>query len=160
MLQKNSVTEQSIQKIELGFDRKTRFAGYIDQEKNIAIKELLQSNLFCLKGQEDKGPLSCKLSLIEHNLIFEIKDILGRKTHLTLPIKPFRRLIKDYFLICESFMSVSKEGNLHKIEAIDHARQAIHNEGAEMLKRALKDKAITDMNTARRLFTLICILHV
>ena len=79
---------------------------------------------------------------------------------IPLPVISFRRIIKDYFHVCESYFDAIKTASPSKIEAIDMGRRGLHNEGSELLKERLKDKAETDFDTARRLFTLMCILHI
>ncbi len=77
-----------------------------------------------------------------------------------LPLAPFRGIVKDYFLICESYYSAIKRASPAQIEAIDMGRRGLHNEGSELLRERLADKVAVDLNTARRLFTLLCVLHI
>ena len=107
------------------------------------------------------GPYRVLLSLREANLIFAVSDEQGaRQSEITLSMRPFRRLIKDYFLICDSYFQAIKSASPSRIEAIDMGRRGLHNEGAEKLTDALADKIRVDAETARRLFTLICVLHI
>jgi uncharacterized protein (UPF0262 family) len=101
------------------------------------------------------------MSLRESNLIFTLADEPARKrSEITVSMRPFRRLIKDYFLICDSYFQAIKHASPSRIEAIDMGRRGLHNEGAEKLRDALADKILVDDETARRLFTLICVLHI
>jgi uncharacterized protein (UPF0262 family) len=107
-----------------------------------------------------EGPYKLFLSVRERRLVFEIKteanDPAG-EFHLSLG--PFRQVVKDYFLICESYFDAVKTAAPSQIETIDMARRGIHNEGANVLQERLEGKAVVDHDTARRLFTLICVLH-
>jgi uncharacterized protein (UPF0262 family) len=101
------------------------------------------------------------LSLREANLIFAVSDDSGaHQAEVTLSMRPFRRIIKDYFLICDSYFQAIKSASPSRIEAIDMGRRGLHNEGAEKLADALAGKIMVDAETARRLFTLLCVLHI
>ena len=100
------------------------------------------------------------LSMVERKLVFDIRQENGDKVHaFILSISPFRGIIRDYFMICESYYSAIKTQTPHQIEAIDMARRGIHNEGSSLLAERLEGKVEVDFDTARRLFTLICALH-
>jgi len=136
----------------------------IEQERRVAIFDLLEDNTFDLPGRDDRkvpdGPYKLKLAIRERRLVFDIttkKDVKAAEFHLSL--QPFRQVVKDYFQICESYFDAVKKLPPSQIEAIDMARRGIHNEGARVLQERLTDKADVDMGTARRLFTLICVLH-
>ena len=123
-----------------------RWSREVEHERQVAVFDLLERNAFALEGGF-AGPYRVELSLRDANLVFAVEAENGaEKTELVLPMRPFRRLIKDYFLIC--------------IEAIDMGRRGLHNEGAEKLADALAGKVRVDDETARRLFTLVCVLHV
>jgi uncharacterized protein (UPF0262 family) len=107
------------------------------------------------------GPYRVRLSLRESNLVFTIDEQSGaHQAEIALSMRPFRRLIKDYFLICESYFEAIRTASPSRIEAIDMGRRGLHNEGAEKLADALAQKIKVDGETARRLFTLVCVLHV
>ncbi len=136
----------------------------IEQERRVAIFDLLEDNSFDLPEREGKsgpnGPYKLILSIRERRLVFDIltqKDAKAAEFHLSLG--PFRQVVKDYFQICESYFDAVKKLPPSQIEAIDMARRGIHNEGARVLQERLEGKAEIDIDTARRLFTLICVLH-
>ncbi len=136
----------------------------IEQERKVAIFDLLEDNSFTLPAREDRevpaGPYRMLLAIRERRLVFEIaqedETALGA-FHLSLG--PFRQVVKDYFQVCENYFDAVKKLPPSKIEAIDMARRGIHNEGARVLQERLEGKAEVDLDTARRLFTLICVLH-
>ena len=109
----------------------------------------------------DGGPYRLRLSVEENRLIFDIR-LEGDEEHgkVMLSLTPFRRIIKDYFLICESYYDAIKSAAPAQIEAIDMGRRGLHNEGSTLLKERLSGKIDMDFDTARRLFTLICVLHI
>ena len=136
----------------------------IEQERKVAMFDLLENNSFALPKREDRevpqGPFRLGLSIKERRLVFDLKledETPAGEFHLSLG--PFRQVVKDYFQICESYFEAVKRLPPAQIEAIDMARRGIHNEGAEVLQERLKNKAIIDKDTSRRLFTLICVLH-
>ena len=136
----------------------------IEQERRVAIFDLLEDNSFDLPARQDrdvpKGPYRLELSIRERRLVFDLKtesDDPAAEFHLSLG--PFRQVVKDYFQICESYFDAVKKLPPSQIEAIDMARRGIHNEGARVLQERLEGKAELDIDTARRLFTLICVLH-
>lgn len=135
--------------------------GSADQEheRAIAVYDLIEDNSFALVGHE-AGPYALHISLVDARLVFEIKDSEGVViiTHI-LSLTPFRRILKDYFLICESYYAAIRTATPSRIEAIDMGRRGLHNEGALLLAERLKGKIETDADTARRLFTLITALH-
>ena len=136
----------------------------VEQERRVAMFDLLEENSFDLVSRDDRpvpeGPYKLHLSVRERRLVFEIKteanDPAG-EFHLSLG--PFRQVVKDYFMICESYFDAVKTAAPSQIETIDMARRGIHNEGANVLQERLEGKAVVDHDTARRLFTLICVLH-
>lgn len=131
-----------------------------EHERRIAMFDLLESNAFAVKD-EDRGPYRLHLSVDDGRLVMAVRDEAGAEvlTH-PLSLSPVRRLIKDYFLICESYYAAIRDATPMQIEAIDMGRRGLHNEGAEALAKALESKFSIDFETARRLFTLICALHV
>jgi uncharacterized protein (UPF0262 family) len=126
----------------------------------VAVFDLLERNTFELVNGF-AGPYQVELSLREANLIFTVEDAAReQRSEVTLSMRPFRRLIKDYFMICESYFQAIRSASPSRIEAIDMGRRGLHNEGAEKLADALEAKIKVDGETARRLFTLVCVLHV
>jgi uncharacterized protein (UPF0262 family) len=137
-----------------------RWSREVEHERQVAIFDLLERNVFELEGGF-AGPYRVELSLREANLIFKVTDAAGAKaTDVALSMRPFRRLIKDYFMICESYFQAIRTATPSRIEAIDMGRRGLHNEGAEKLAAALGGKIRIDGETARRLFTLVCVLHI
>ncbi|WP_084419464.1 UPF0262 family protein [Henriciella litoralis] len=130
-----------------------------EHERRVAIFDLIEENTFGINEHEG-GPYVLHLSMIERKLVFDIRLEDQTKVHaFILSISPFRGLIRDYFMICESYYSAIKTQSPHQIEAIDMARRGIHNEGSTLLAERLEGKIDVDFDTARRLFTLICALH-
>jgi len=130
-----------------------------EHEKTVAIADLLDDNSFeplCMSG----GPYSLHLSIAEGRLIFDIESEKGDKAKAVLSIAPLRGVIRDYFMICESYYEALGSTGARKIEAIDMGRRGVHNEGSEELQALLKERIKVDFPTARRLFTLICVLHI
>jgi uncharacterized protein (UPF0262 family) len=131
-----------------------------EHERAIAIYDLIEDNYF-KPADIEAGPYSLTLRLEDNRLIFEIGSADGRPlTEVALPMTPFRTIVKDYFMICESYYSAIKRATPAQIEAIDVGRRGLHNEGSETLRERLAGKIEIDNGTARRLFTLICILHL
>ena len=136
----------------------------IEQERKVAIFDLMEDNSFALPPREGKelpdGPYRLRLGIAEKRLVFDIATEDGdRAGEFHLSLGPFRQVVKDYFQICESYFDAVKKLPPSQIEAIDMARRGIHNEGARVLQERLDGKAEVDLDTARRLFTLICVLH-
>ena len=131
----------------------------VEHERAIAIYDLIEENLFEPSG-DDGGPYKLRIALAENRLVLDVAREDGSPVivHM-LSLTPFRRVVKDYFLICESYYSAIKTESPSRIEAIDMGRRGLHNEGSELLVERLKDKINIDFDTARRLFTLICALH-
>ena len=137
-----------------------RWSREVEHERQVAVFDLLERNAFALEGGF-AGPYRVELSLRDANLVFAIEAENGAEaTELVLPMRPFRRLIKDYFLICNSYFEAIRKASPSRIEAIDMGRRGLHNEGAEKLADALAGKVRVDDETARRLFTLVCVLHI
>ncbi len=136
----------------------------IEQERRIAIFDLLEGNMFRpLREHADNyaGPYRLKLSVEEGRLVIEIAREDGTPLEaLILGMARFRRPIRDYFAICDSYFQAIKVSTPTQIETIDMARRGIHNEAADLLKERLDGKIEIDFDTARRLFTLICVLHI
>ena len=132
----------------------------IEHERKVAIYDLLQQNRFALAGKAS-GPFRVRLGIEAGQLMIDVADDSGSPLQrIPLALAPFRRIIKDYFVICESYYDAIKTDSPSKIEAIDMGRRGLHDEAAEMLQERLAPFAELDRDTARRLFTLICVLHV
>jgi uncharacterized protein (UPF0262 family) len=131
----------------------------IDHERQVAIYDLLEQNSFAPVGHES-GPYALHLSITGSRLVFDIRTEDGQPVvaHL-LSLTPLRRIVKDYYTICDSYYQAIRTATPDKIEAIDMGRRAVHNDGSRILMERLKGKVTVDIDTARRLFTLICVLH-
>ena len=129
-----------------------------EQERQIAIFDLLEENHFHPEGAEC-GPYDLKMGLVENRLVLDVRGPSYERRHI-LSLSPFRGLIKDYFLICESYFKAIRNAPPSQIETLDMSRRGVHNEGSEILKERLADKIEVDFDTARRLFTLLCVLHL
>ena len=137
-----------------------RWSREVDHERQVAIFDLLERNSFELVDGFS-GPYRIGLSLREANLVMAITDQTQKQhTEISLSTRPFRKLIKDYFLVCESYFEAIRSASPSRIEAIDMGRRGLHNEGALLLVDALNGKIRIDEETARRLFTLVCVLHI
>jgi uncharacterized protein (UPF0262 family) len=132
----------------------------IEQEREIAIYDLLESNSFTPVGSNG-GPYNLVLAIEENRLVFDIRlsdDTPHGKVMLSLT--PFRRVVKDYFLVCEGYYKAIRNAPPSQIEALDMGRRGLHDEGSKVLQQRLAGKIELDFDTARRLFTLICVLHL
>jgi uncharacterized protein (UPF0262 family) len=145
--------------IELDAGSIVRWSAEVEHERRVAIFDLLERNHFRLEDGPD-GPYRLVISLRETTLVLDIEGGDGARVELGLAMRPFRRLIKDYFLICESYHDAIRQATPRRIEAIDMARRGLHDEGSTMLREALGGRARLDHDTARRLFTLVCVLHI
>jgi uncharacterized protein (UPF0262 family) len=146
--------------IELDEKSVVRRTREIEQEREIAIYDLLEGNEFRPSGSEG-GPYNLKLGVEENRLVFDIRLEDGaRHGRVLLSLTPFRRVIKDYFLICDSYFKAIRNAPPSQIETLDMSRRSVHNDGSKLLRERLKGKIAVDHDTARRLFTLICVLHL
>ena len=148
--------------IHIQLDEKTmvRRAAEVEHERAVAIYDLLEENYFAPNG-DFTGPYALHIRLEDNRLIFDVRaEDGGPLTEVPLPLKTFQSVVKDYFLICESYFSAIKKSTPSQIEAIDMGRRGLHNEGSELLRERLVGKIDIDFDTARRLFTLICVLHI
>ena len=133
--------------------------GLLSCERNTAQHDLINTGKFNVLAHP-QGPYDIVLSIEEHRLVLRIRNTDGHDLPmLVLSLKPYRRVIEDYFLIIASYEEARRNGVLQKLETIDMARRGLHNEGAELLRERLADKIDMDFETARRFFTLICALH-
>jgi uncharacterized protein (UPF0262 family) len=135
-----------------------RNTAEVEHERKVAIFDLLENNSFALDGGVE-GPYRLKLSITENRLCFDIECTSSEPVTFMLSLSPFSKLIKDYFLVCESYYDAIKTAPPSRIEALDMGRRGLHDEGSHLLIDRLKGKVTTDFETARRLFTLICALH-
>lgn len=152
----------SIGSIQLDIGKSTLLSPEIEQERQAAVTDLLAENRFVVRDLP-QGPYDLSLSVMEGRLHFRITPQSGgddAESHLTIPLSPLKSLMKDYFLICESYYDALKSANCSRVEAIDMGRRGLHNEASEVLIGLLGERVETDQETARRLFTLICVMHL
>ncbi len=151
---------QRIKDLELDERSVIRRSPDVEHERAVAIFDLLEENYFD-PADCAPGPYHVRLSLVESRLVIDIKDEGSQALkRVSLSLVPFRRLVKDYFAVCETYFEAIKTASPSKIEAIDMGRRGLHNEGSELLRERLDGKIAIDHNTARRLFTLLCVLHI
>lgn len=152
--------DHKIAKITLDERSVVRRSADIEHERAIAIFDLLEDNVF--KPVADLGgPYHLHLGIEENRLVLDIRDIKDNSLErIVLPLTPFRGIVKDYFLVCETYFNAIRSSSPSRIEAVDMGRRALHNEGSELLRERLADRVEIDLNTARRLFTLLCVLHI
>lgn len=130
----------------------------IEHEREVAIFDILENNSFQPEGH-DGGPYKLTLAIVEDRLSFAISEEGTEAFTFVLSLSPLRRVMKDYFLICESYHEAIRTATPSRIQSIDMGRRGLHNEGSQVLMERLKGKVAIDNDTARRLFTLICALH-
>lgn len=131
----------------------------IEREKKVAIFDLLEGNHFAPRDHD--GPFRILLRVEDNRLAIDLRDADGEQLEtVRLGLARFRRPIRDYFAICESYFKAVRSEAPKGIETIDMARRGVHNDAAELLRECLNDRIDMDFDTARRLFTLICILHI
>ena len=138
-----------------------RYRPEIEHERKVAIYDLLDSNYFAPKDL-DRGPYRVRLSVSDTNrLVIDINDGNDQPLRqIFVSLMSLRRVVKDYFKICESYFDALQKRTVQQLESIDMARRGLHDEGADLLIERLADKIDMDADTARRLFTLICVLHI
>ena len=134
----------------------------LEIERHRAISDLLESNSFRLKEPADaEGPYRLLLTLNGDRMVIAVScDKTGHEAEMPLPLSGFRSIIRDYTIVCDNFYKTARAGEIHRLEAIDHGRRSIHDEGAEKLIETLENHVILDKLTARRLFTLLYVLHM
>ena len=130
----------------------------VEHERAVAIFDLLERNDFLPEGAE-AGPYDLKLSCVENRLAFEVSGPGYERTHV-LSLSPLKRTIRDYLMICESYYEAIRHASPNQIEALDMGRRGLHDEASELLRERLAGKITVDRDTARRLFTLVCALHL
>jgi len=148
--------------VHVALDERTvlRRSPEVEHERRVAIFDILEQNRFCPDGHEG-GPYRLHLAVVEGRLVFDIRDTADRPvTQVVLAVTPFKRIIREYFMVCESYYAAIKNAPPSRIEALDMARRGLHNDGSALLMERLQGKILTDPDTARRLFTLICVLHI
>lgn len=151
---------QRIADLVLDDDRRIRLSPQVEHERRVAIHDLLQENSFEPVGGFE-GPFIVHLGLQSGGLIFNVNDATDTPlVSFAMPLGDFRSLIKDYFVVCESYFNAIKTLSPSQIEAIDMGRRGLHNEGSQLIRDRLADKAGIGTDTARRLFTLLCVLHI
>ena len=132
----------------------------VEHERAVAIYDLLEDNTFAPNDEEEQGPFALHLSITGARLAFEIRRADGTPVvaHL-LSLTPLRRVVKDYYTVCDSYYTAIRTATPDRIEALDMGRRSLHDEGSKLLMERLSRKVTLDFDTARRLFTLICVLH-
>jgi uncharacterized protein (UPF0262 family) len=150
-----------LDRVVLDGESPTNLSPYIEADREQAVADLAAANHFApLIGTTKAGPYALHLSIQEGRLVFDIRDVAGQPlTAIGLALGPFRRLMKDYQLLVDSHIKAVEEGREARIQAIDMGRRGLHNEGADLMTQRLAGKIDIDFDTARRLFTLVCVLH-
>lgn len=153
---------ECIQAVHLDEKTLVRRRAEVEHERKVAIYDLLEENYFHVLDEAITGPYSLHLSIDGDKLCLDINDVAEQPLMRTFfSLKGFRSIVREYFMVCESYYSAIRTATPSQIEAIDMGRRGLHNEGAEMLRERLSEKAIeVDKDTARRLFTLVCVLHI
>jgi uncharacterized protein (UPF0262 family) len=156
-----AVTTSRLDRVILDGDSPNNLSPFIEADREQAVADLAAANHFApLIGTDNPGPYALHLSIQEGRLIFDIRSAAGdRLTAIGLALGPFRRLVKDYQLLVDSHIKAVEEGREQRIQAIDMGRRGLHNEGADLMTQRLAGKIDIDFDTARRLFTLVCVLH-
>jgi uncharacterized protein (UPF0262 family) len=158
-------TKNRIANIVLDERTVVRRSADVEHERAVAIFDLLEENQFTPKAPPApggvEGPFNLHLSIQDNRLVFDIRDAADAELcRVPLSLMPFRRIVKDYFTICESYFAAIKSAPPSQIEAIDMGRRGLHNEGSELLRDLIAQQIDIDFDTARRLFTLVCVLHI
>jgi uncharacterized protein (UPF0262 family) len=149
-----------IERVVLDRKMRVRYSPAVEHELRVALYDLAEDNRFDL-GDGLPGPYVLHLGVEDNRLIFDVRDAEGGElTRFNLPLTPFRSVIRDYFTVCDSYYAAIKSARPTQIEAIDMGRRGLHNEGAALLRERLSGRAAVDEDTARRLFTLLCVLHI
>jgi uncharacterized protein (UPF0262 family) len=156
-----AVTAARLDRVILDGDAPNNLSPYIEADREQAVADLAAANHFApLVGTSAPGPYVLHLSIQEGRLLFDIRDAADDPlTAVGLALGPFRRLMKDYQMLVDSHIKAVEEGREQRIQAIDMGRRGLHNEGAELMTQRLGGKIDIDFDTARRLFTLVCVLH-
>ncbi len=153
-------SDQRIAKIVLDERSVVRRNADIEHERAVAIFDLLEENSFAPVSSA-AGPFHLHLGIEENRIVLDVRSAEEAAIErILLPLTAFRGIIKDYFLVCETYFNAIRTQSPSRIEAIDMGRRALHNEGSEVLRERLAERVTIDLNTARRLFTLVCVLHI
>jgi uncharacterized protein (UPF0262 family) len=157
----SAATASRLDRVILEGESPNNLSPYIEADREQAVADLAAANHFApLIGTDVAGPYALHLSIQEGRLIFDIRDVAGDPLiAVGLALGPFRRLMKDYQMLVDSHIKAVEEGREQRIQAIDMGRRGLHNEGAELMTQRLAGKIDIDFDTARRLFTLVCVLH-
>jgi len=132
----------------------------VEHERKVALYDLLEENHFHLIGGPD-GPYVLRLSIEDNRLAFDVRDVADQPLkQFILALSPFRSIVREYLMVCDSYYKAIKSSSPSQIEAIDMGRRGLHNDGSDLLAQRLQEKVELDTNTARRLFTLVCVLHI
>ena len=153
----DSTSRQRLQSVDIDETSLAAASRDVEHERQVAIFDLLEENLFAPDGAEG-GPYDLRLSLVDGRLVLDISGPTYVRRHM-LSLSPFRTIVRDYFMICESYYTAIRQSTPSQIEALDMGRRGLHDEGSRLLRERLTGKVETDHDTARRLFTLICALH-
>ena len=141
-------------------DSVARRTPEVEHERAVALFDLIEENDFYLVAGQP-GPYRLRIGIFEQRLVFDVRNEADEKLRdIVLSLTPFRKVVKDYFLICESYYADIKKLGPSQIEALDMGRRGLHDEGSDLLRERLEGKIEVDHDTARRLFTLICALHI
>ena len=146
-----------LQSVELDEESLSAASRDQEQERQIAIFDLIEENRFHPEGAET-GPYDLRIALVEHRLALDISGPDYQRRHL-LSLTPFRGVVRDYRMVCESYYEAIRHATPQRIEALDMGRRGLHNDGSALLRTRLVGKIDIDLDTARRLFTLVCALH-
>lgn len=150
-----------IAKIDLDERTVGRRSAEVEHERAVAIFDLIEDNRFRLRVPDQDGPYHVLLGIDGDRLLITVRDTSDTElTIIPLPLRPFRRLIKEYFMVCETYFEAIKTASPSRIEAIDMGRRGLHDEGSVNLRDRLSDQVELDHATARRIFTLVCVLHI
>jgi len=160
-----SAAENRIARVEIDNPGVVRYHPDVEREIEVAIYDLVETNVFAPDathfGDVPNGPFVLILRAQGRQLQFDIANETGAPVGtLPLPLTPFRKIIKDYFTVCESYYEAIRASSPAQIEALDMGRRGLHNEGSEQLRDLLDGRITLDHDTSRRLFTLICALHI
>lgn len=158
-----AATDNRLTEITLDTASISRSNANIQHEREVAIYDLIDDNYFALVERDDgprPGPYQLNIAIAESRLVFNVSSQNTEAVYsYMLSLSPMRRIIKDYFLICDSYYEAIKTAPASRIEAIDMGRRGLHDDGSKILMERLEGKIKLDFKTARRLFTLICALH-
>ena len=156
----NAEARRRICKVTLDERTVVRRSPEVEHERAVAIFDLIEESHFAPVGDDSHGPYSLHLGIVENRLVMDVRTEQGEElSKVILALSPFRRIVKDYFTVCESYYQAIRSASPSQIEAIDMGRRGLHNEGSDLLRERLQGKVKLDPETSRRLFTLICALH-